>query len=390
MPDQPITRRSFLTSAAATAATAVAASASPLPFKPTSMPPKSRNKLPRWRGFNLTWMHSMRREGRSTAEHRALYEEQQIEWIREWGFDHVRFGTSYWDLIDPGLMLGGNSGPIVKTSDVNKVDPRRLDLLAEGIDLLLKHDLHVDLCMFRLPGGSNGLRDWEPYDMWQADERRDEDVRFWWRTLAERFAHVPAERMTFNILNELPSHHEVGHMKMRDTMLAATEAIREVTPDRTVLIDGSGSGMRLMDNMLYDPVCHSLHAYQPKAISHSPTHAGDWVGKPLSWPMHDPQGRIIDGRERLELCLSEWTSPIALARGVHCGEAGAHPDTPASAFLPWMTDMLDILTQHQIGYAMWQLVGGFGVLDTGRKGMKKVPWHGHELDIELLELLQSH
>ena len=393
MPDPATSRRGFL---AATAATTVAAAAAPAlaaapatPATPTRTV-KPVNALPRWRGFNLIWMHSLQRAGRSTAEHRALFDERQLEWITGWGFDHVRFGTGYWDLLDPALLLGGDAGPVVRTQDVNRVDPRRLDLVAEGVDLLLKHGLHVDLCMFRLPGGSNGLRDWEPYDMWTADERRDDDVRFWWRTLAERFAHVPPERMTFNLLNELPSHHEVGHMKMRDTMLAATEAVREVTPGRTVIVDGSGSALRLMDNMLYDDVCHSLHAYEPKAISHSPTHAGDWVGKPLTWPMRDPQGRVIHGRERLELRLAEWITPAALARGVHCGEAGADRRTPAAAFLPWMADVLDLLTAHGIGYAMWQLIGGFGVLDTGREGMRTERWHGHDLDVELLELLQAH
>ena len=42
--------------------------------------------------------------------------------------------------------------------------------------------------------------------------------------------------------------------------------------------------------------------------------------------------------------------------------------------------MLEILTGHGIGYALWNFRGSFGLLDSGRKDVEYEDWHGHQLD----------
>jgi len=74
---------------------------------------------------------------------------------------------------------------------------------------------------------------------------------------------------------------------------------------------------------------------------------------------------------------------------VHCGEGGAFCHTPHDVFLRWLRDVLEILTTHGIGYALWNLRGAFGVLDSGRADVSYQDWHGHQLDGELLELLRA-
>ncbi len=88
--------------------------------------------------------------------------------------------------------------------------------------------------------------------------------------------------------------------------------------------------------------------------------------------------------------LAPFERAISFGCGVHCGEAGAERLLPGRTFLPWMRDYLEILARNHIGIALWQFTGGFGILDTDREGMRHEAFHGHVLDIELLELLQAH
>ena len=75
---------------------------------------------------------------------------------------------------------------------------------------------------------------------------------------------------------------------------------------------------------------------------------------------------------------------------MHCGECGCWNRTPHEVFLAWFEDVLDLLTSHGIGYALWNFRGAFGVLDSGRADVAYEPWHGHQLDRALLELLRRH
>jgi endoglucanase len=51
--------------------------------------------------------------------------------------------------------------------------------------------------------------------------------------------------------------------------------------------------------------------------------------------------------------------------------------------------VLEILTGANIGYALWNLRGAFGILDSGREDVAYEDWHGHKLDRKLLSLLQE-
>jgi endoglucanase len=55
-----------------------------------------------------------------------------------------------------------------------------------------------------------------------------------------------------------------------------------------------------------------------------------------------------------------------------------------------MTDLLDILTSMNIGYALWNLRGPFGILDSERRDVDYEDWQGHKLDRRMLDLLKRH
>ena len=43
-----------------------------------------------------------------------------------------------------------------------------------------------------------------------------------------------------------------------------------------------------------------------------------------------------------------------------------------------------------IGWALWNFRGGFGILDAGRADAPCEDWHGHRLDRAMLDLLRRH
>ena len=80
----------------------------------------------------------------------------------------------------------------------------------------------------------------------------------------------------------------------------------------------------------------------------------------------------------------------AMGVGVICGEGGPNNTVPHEIALRWMEDYLDILKSCNIGYAQWNLKGGFGILDTYRKDVDYVDYKGHKLDKKMLDLLQKY
>jgi endoglucanase len=107
-----------------------------------------------------------------------------------------------------------------------------------------------------------------------------------------------------------------------------------------------------------------------------------------TWPGPDRNGAWWD-RAKLEAHYGKWADLALQGVGVHCGEGGAFCHTPHAVFLSWLRDVLEILTSHGMGYALWNLRGSFGMLDSGRKDAAYEDWHGRQLDRKLLSLLQS-
>jgi hypothetical protein len=73
---------------------------------------------------------------------------------------------------------------------------------------------------------------------------------------------------------------------------------------------------------------------------------------------------------------------------VHCGELGCYRATPSEVALAWLGDVLEVLESEDIGWALWNLRGDFGVLDSGRSDVPYEDWHGHRLDRRMLALLE--
>jgi endoglucanase len=328
----------------------------------------STNPLPRWRGFNLLYFFHTRSDCQPLAE--------DFQWLADWGFNFVRLPMCYLLWVEP--------------DDIYRVRPAILERVDAAVELGRHHGIHVNLSFHRAPGYSvNGERT-EPFNLWKEQAALDAFL-FHWRLFAERYRDIPSAQLSFNLVNE-PASPDPAQMTRDDharVVRAATAAIHAADPQRLVIADGVSWGNDPCPELADAPVAQSCRAYLPMGVSH---YQASWVGGekfPVpAWPGGWHYGTAWD-RPRLEEHYAQWRALTARGVGVHCGEGGAFNRTPHDIVLRWFRDVLEILTAADIGYALWNFRGSFGILDSGRDDVAGVDWHGHRLDRKLLELLQG-
>ena len=334
--------------------------------------------LPRWRGFNLP---------AKTLER----EESDFALISELGFDFVRIPLSYRLWTDP--------------SDPAVIIEERIESLDRVVALGRKHGIHVDLNFHRGPGFCCMPDPPEPWSLWKSREARDVFCHHW-EFFARRYRGVPSRELSFNLLNEAPPPAESlprpQQLPMQDmtraehetVIRAAVAAIRAIDPDRLIIVDGMWYGRGEPTPELADlGVAQSTRAYMPMGLSHYRApwwREGSMDFPEPTWPGAMEADHVPWSRETLERHYESWADLAARGVGVHCGEGGCYVNTPHAVFLRWFEDVLAILKGHNIGFALWNFRGFFGVLDSERKDVSYDDYRGHALDRALLSLLQKY
>lgn len=332
------------------------------------MHPKTQFILPRWRGFNLLDLFTVRSKGE--------FPETDFQWISEWGFNFVRIPACY------TLWIKDNDPFQIDESQLVKVD--RILYLGE------KYGIHICFNFHRAPGFSVNPERKEPFNLWK-DKEALLAFQFHWETFAKRYRGISSDRLSFNLVNE-PTNPTDEFMTRADherVMRSTVTTIREIDPQRLILLDGLSWGNDPLPELIDLKVAQSCRAYLPMGISH---YKAPWVGgekfpEPI-WPgaFHGDQAW---NRQKLEDHYEQWAAIARQGIGVHCGEGGAYSFTPHHCFLAWWKDVLEILTSFNIGYALWNFRGSFGVLDSHRADVTYEDWYGHQLDKQLLKLLQA-
>lgn len=87
--------------------------------------------------------------------------------------------------------------------------------------------------------------------------------------------------------------------------------------------------------------------------------------------------------------LRPWREASAAGAVVFVGEWGCFNRTPHRVALAWMRDWLEQWQEAGYGWALWNFRGSFGILDSGRTDVAYEQWRGHQLDREMLRLLQK-
>ncbi|MCC5828045.1 MAG: cellulase family glycosylhydrolase [Phycisphaeraceae bacterium] len=339
------------------------------------------NPLPRWRGFNVQEMFRRREEVQpdsitpgSSLDFRA----EDIQSIGDWGFDFIRVPADY-----RLFWAGGQAWETESLCQVTLARIERLMRLAEP------WGIHISLNFHRAPGYTVA-KPREERNLWRDPEAETAFARLWGQ-LADYFKGVPSRRLSFDLVNE-PGHINENFTRQdhERVIRGAVAAIRRSDPHRLIIADGVGFGNEPLPELIDLGIGQSCRGYWPITVSH---YKASWIDydfpTPPCWPGGDHFGRPMF-REDLEEHYDRWAALFADQVGVHCGECGFFNQTPHDIGLAWFGDVLEVLKARNIGFALWQLRGSFGILESGRNDVAYVDHHGQRLDQRFLDLLRSH
>jgi endoglucanase len=356
-------RREFLkiTAAGVLAGGAVAGGAE-------NSPTVSASKLPRWRGFNLLEKFTKRREGNPP------FEESDFATMHEWGFDFARLPMSYlcWADNDPATWTK------IREGELRDID--------RAIELGDKFKVHINLNFHRAPGYCVNPPK-EPLDLWK-DAQALEACAFHWGAFAKRYRGIPNARLSFDLLNEPPDIAEETYVRVVKALAAA---IRAEDPQRLIIADGLKWGREPVHRLVDAKIAQSTRGYDPMKISH---YAANWIKgsdqwPEPTWPLKESEKSVWDKERLRRERIKPWKDLEARGVGVHVGEWGPFNRTPHKVALAWMKDQLDLWKEAGWGWAMWNLRGAFGPMDSARGDVAYEDCNGHKLDGEMLKVLQA-
>lgn len=357
-------RRDFLrtTAIAAGAAAVTGAAGGRALAAPAPSARDLARKLPRWRGFNLLEKFNM-------GNHKAFVE-ADFAWMAEWGFDFVRLPMDYRCWTD--------------RDDPYKLDQAVLKQVDEAVAFGRKHKVHVCLDLHRAPGYTVASPP-EKMNLW-ADDEAQKQFAFQWAEFARRYKGMPSTQVSFDLVNE--PNDKVTPAAYLKVAGRVAEAIRGVDPDRLIICDGISWGNVPVPELAPLGVAQSTRGYQPFQLTH---YKASWAGgnwAEPTWPLK-AGNEVQDAAWLAARYIKPWKDLEASGVGVHVGEWGAYNRTPHAVVLAWMRDLLPLWKAAGWGWALWNLRGSFGILDSDRKDVAYEDFRGHKLDRKMLDLLRQ-
>jgi len=335
-----------------------------VPAQSSSVPASRLSHLRR--GINLSeWFAQVYDPKGYTKEHFQNWTiAADIALIKSAGFDHVR--------------LSVNPEPMMNAARRQNGTAEYFGYLDAAVKMILDTGLAVEI-------------DMHPDSDFKARLKEDDFVeRFadFWRMVAQHYSSWDSELVFFEILNE-PEMRDPYRWYGVEAKLAA--AIRQGAPAHTIL--AAGARWDDDDDMIFleplrDPnVIYVFHFYEPHIFTHQGATWGEyywhWL-KGLHYPSSPENAaqvaagvpEAIDrlyviryGKDHWDASRIEAEINQAADWATHnrvplvCNEFGvfrsfSDPQDRAA----WLKDVRTSLERHNIGWAMWDYSGGFGVV----------------------------
>ncbi len=336
------------------------------------LPDPTHRKLPRYRGFNLLEKFYKGKDGNGP------FKEADFKLISEWGFNFVRLPMDYriW----------------IKDGDWTQFNEQQLQDIDQAVEYGKKYNIHVSLNFHRAPGFTVAKPP-ELTDLW-TDPETQRVCAMHWAMFAKRYKGIPNKYLSFNLVNE-PAH--VDPALYFNVAKQLIEAIRAEDPDRLIISDGLDYGKNPCMELIDWNVAQATRGYQPFHLTH---YMAGWVPGSDSWqipqwPPSEPEEEdsaddIKDIQWLESVYMKPWNALQERNIGVMVGEWGAYNKTPHDVTLRWMEDCLKMWKEDNIGWALWNFRGSFGVLNSGRDDVQYEDFRGHKLDRKMLELLLKY
>ena len=337
----------------------------------------------RWRGFNLQGLFvSPESKDINLFYNLQYYPEEKFKIISDWGFNYVRLPLSY-------RCWSSAEDPYTMKEEV-------LEKLDEAIYFGEKYGLHIDLGFHRAPGYCVNDDEDEKFDLWTDSDAQKAFV-YQFTEIAKRYKNYDNDKVTFNFINEPKDTVSVANYAKVFTMVQ--EAVEAVTPGRIFTVDGHGwAHIPPADLMEVEKknVIYSCRGYEPAGLTHY-LFSKLYQDTVPTWPNAlrcvrvTPREYIRYDYKKLRANFEMWKSVCDIyGQRFFCGEFGCNSNTPHDVTLAWLEDLLSIFKELNIGWAMWNLSGPFGVMDSGRKAVESEDYYGYKLDRKMLDIMMKY
>jgi aryl-phospho-beta-D-glucosidase BglC (GH1 family) len=331
---------------------------------PASSVPASRLAHLR-HGINLSeWFAQVYDPKGYTKEHFETWTTpSDIALIKSAGFDHVRLSVNPQPMMDAARRPNGSA--------------EYFGYLDAAVKMILDAGLAVEL-------------DMHPDSDFKAKLAKEDDSveRFseFWRNVAQHYSSWDAERVFFEILNE-PEMRDSYRWYGVEAKLAS--AIRQGAPANTIIAPGArwddDDDMISLEPLRDPNVIYVFHFYDPHIFTHQGATWGafywHWL-KGLHYPSSPENaaqvaGAVPEAVHRMDVIRygqDHWdasrveaeinqAADWAKRNGVPlvCNEFGVFRHAEPQDRLAWLKDVRMALERHNIGWAMWDYSGSFGV-----------------------------
>ncbi len=361
----PLTRKRFLVGTfAAVAAGGLRANGNVQDWTPSK----------RWRGFNLLGMFRCPTTGlKPDPRVDGHFVEWEFQALHDWGFNFVRLPLDY------RILIAGDSW--------TNLNEQKMKFLDDAIRWGRKYSIHVQVALHRIPGYCI-LDQTEAFPLGTSPMAQKAACTMW-AAFAKRWKGVPNDVLSFNLFNE-PTRHTAGanYLPLCRKLI---EAIRNEDGARFIMVDGNGCASQPVPELYETPsVGQAFRGYTPHAITHYGTDYIHGIPKaPPTWP-------LAPGYASGWLCRSPEETVAqyqgALDAGELCmvGEFGCCNTAPHATVLAWMEHCLKLWRAKGLGWALWNLRGRFGILDSERTDIVSEDFPGPKLDSKMLDLLRRY
>ncbi len=320
------------------------------------------------RGINFSqWFAQAGGSGGLNPEHFQNYiTEKDVALVKKLGMDHVRFS------IDPTPMFNESKPEDISPQYLGYVDHAVQMITGQGLAVLI--DIHP------------------PSEFNQRLGKDDRHVRAFasfWRALARHFSDTDPNLVYLEIINEPEVQDGYRWLGIQAKVAAA---IREGAPKHTIIATGhmfSSDPQFLFLQPLPDPnVIYNFHFYDPHWFTHQGASWGvdTWtylreIPYPSTLENIKPKlSQVPNLEQRAELSrygADQWNAAridnemdqvAAWAAQYHasviCDEFGVYrkysnPEDRAR----WLHDVRTSLEKHNMGWTMWDYVGGFALVN---------------------------
>ncbi len=348
--------------------------------------PKENNFKVR-RGTNLShWLSQSEIRGEERAKH--IQEDDMIR-LESLGFDFVRIP------IDEVQMWDEEGNKITEA----------WDLLTNGIDLAIKHNLRVvvDLHIIRSHYFNAENEDGQSANTLFTSEESQQQLIHMWYQLSEVLRHYSVDSVAYEFMNEpvAPEHEQWNQL-----IAKVHKALREIEPQRTLVIgsnlwQGVGTFQYLRVPKNDKNIILSFHFYEPMLLTHYKTwwnpirfYEGDvhYPGQLIS--DEDWDACTDEVKEIVKDYHSEWNEEVlyqrmkqaidvadSLGLQLFCGEWGVYENVDRDWAYAWTRDMIKVFNRFNVAWCTWCYDADFGFYDQNTEGYK---------DRELINILMEN